>query len=219
MTTTKPESRFNSRLTAAASIATVLALFVAIVAWWWPRSPGGSSRTAEQPTSVPRTGTNTPPTGESAADPAADYLAGPGFPAEAGGALLVSIPSAVRGDPGYNSHPIAIKCPDNRTGDQASEVTYLLRGRYKRFDATVHPYYPPSADVKAASWVFAMVDVRQRDGTFHRDEAGRQQRASMAAPASLTADVANAEKLTLSVQCADQNGTVVLTEARVTSVE
>jgi hypothetical protein len=210
LTTTKAESRFSSRLATAASVATVLGLAVAIGAWWWPQSAGGPGAQVTQPSS------GAAPQTKSAA-PNVEYLAGPGFPAEAGGAKLVAVPRAVRDDPTYNSHPIAIRCPDNRTGNQASEVTYVLRGRYLRFDATVHPYYPPGADTKAASWVFAMADVRQRDGTFHRDEAGRQQQALMEAPAALTVQLENAEKLTLSVQCADQNGTIVLTDARVTS--
>ena len=67
--------------------------------------------------------------------------------------MLVAVPRAVRDDPAFSSHPVAITCPDNQTGNQASEVTYLLRGRYLGFDATVHPYYPPGADTKAVSHV------------------------------------------------------------------
>jgi hypothetical protein len=217
LTTTKTESGFNSRLAVVASVATVLGLFVAIGAWWWPRpasGPGAQGGSAGRSAGV----TTSPPTQLGSSSSNVEYLAGRGFPAEAGGALLVSVPRTVRDDPAFNSHAIAIKCPDNRTGNEASEVTYLLRGRYLRFDATVHPYYPPDADTKAATWVYAMVDIRQRDGTFHRDEAGRQQQATMDAPAALTAELENAEKLTLSVRCADQYGTVVLTDARVTSI-
>jgi hypothetical protein len=217
LTTTKTESGFNARLAVVASVATVLGLFVAIGAWWWPRSTSGAGAQGTAGNAGRNAATDTTPaTPPHASSSNVEYLAGPGFPAEEGGALLVSVPPAVRDEPAFNSHAIAIKCPDNRTGNEASEVTYLLRGRYRRFDATVHPYYPPDADTKAASWVYAMVDVRQRDGTFHRDEAGRQQQATMAAPAPLTADIENAEKLTLSVRCADQYGTVVLTDARVT---
>jgi hypothetical protein len=218
LTTTRSESRFQSRLTTMASIATVLALVVAVAAWWWPQSPedgngasGGRPGTGTTSTAAP-TVTSTEP-----GSPAAEFLAGPGFPAEAGGALLVSVPRAVRDEAAFSSHPVAISCPDNQTGNQASEVTYLLRARYLRFDATVHPYYPPDADIRAASYVFAFVDVRQRDGTLRREERGRQQRAATGAPADLTADVENAEKLIISVQCADPNGVVVLTDARVTA--
>jgi hypothetical protein len=157
LTTTRTESRFQSRLTTVASIATVLALVVAVGAWWWPQSPEGgqgasggqtgTGTTAPTSTAAP-TATSTEP-----GSPAAEFLAGPGFPAEAGGALLVAVPRAVRDDPAFSSHPVAITCPDNQTGNQASEVTYLLRGRYLRFDATVHPYYPPGADTKAVSHV------------------------------------------------------------------
>jgi hypothetical protein len=107
----------------------------------------GTGTTAPTSTAAP-TATSTEP-----GSPAAEFLAGPGFPAEAGGALLVAVPRAVRDDPAFSSHPVAITCPDNQTGNQASEVTYLLRGRYLRFDATVHPYYPPGADTKAVSHV------------------------------------------------------------------
>jgi hypothetical protein len=218
LTTTRTESRFHSRLTTMASIATVLALVVAVAAWWWPQSPGNGNGTSRGPSGTGTTSTAAPTvTSREPGSPAAEFLAGPGFPAEAGGALLVSVPRAVRDEPAFSSHPVAISCPDNQTGNQASAVTYLLRGRYLRFDATVHPYYPPAADTKAASYVLAFVDVRQRDGTFRREERGRQQRAATGAPADLTADVENAEKLIISVECADPNGVVVLTDARVTA--
>lgn len=214
LTTTLKESRFNSRLTAAASIATVLALAVALGAWLWPRSPAGSGApVTPHPSS---TGTTVAGLPSAPGTPVPEYLSGSGFPAEEGGALLVSVPRAVRDDPAYASHPVAIKCPDNRPGNATSEVTYELHGRYLRFDATVHPYYPPTADTRSVTWVTAMVDIAQRDGTYQRTEAGRQREATMAAPAALSADVENAEKLTLSVQCADPNGTIVLTDARLT---
>ena len=190
MTATRTESRFQSRLTTAASIATVLALLVAVVAWLWPQSPANDNGTSGgQPgTGATMPGSPAPPTAASpkSAPPASEFLAGPGFPAEAGDALLVSVPRAVSDDPAFSSHPVAITCPDNQTGNQASEVTYLLRGRYLRFEATVHPYYPPDADTKAASYVLAFVDVRQRDGTFRREERGRQLTAAMGAPVVLT---------------------------------
>ena len=218
LTTTLKESRFNSRLATAASIATVLALAVAVGAWLWPRSPSGSGPSATPGSrSTGTTAAAVPPQpGSSPGSLPVEYLAGPGFPAEAGGALLVSVPRAVREDPAYSSHPVAITCPDNSTGDQVSEVTYVLHSRYLRFDATVHPYYPPTADTRSVTWVSAMVDVGQRDGTYRRTEAGRQRAATMTAPAALSADVENAEKLTLSVRCADPNGTIVLTDARLT---
>ena len=114
-----------------------LALVVAVFAWLWPQQPGGTpAATGGGPGTGPGTvttpGAATEPveSAESVAGPpAATYLDSAGFPPEAGGSDVVEVPRLIRGRAGYSSHPVAIRCPTNQTGDQTSEVTYLLRGR------------------------------------------------------------------------------------------
>jgi hypothetical protein len=62
--------------------------------------------------------------------------------------------------------------------------------------------------------VTALIGVRQADGGLDTLPAGEQKRASPGAPATLSAAVDNAEKLTLRIQCGNPNGTVILTGAR-----
>lgn len=208
------------RATVIGTIAGVLSLVVAIAAWQWPRSPSDPTG-ASAPTSAARPALSSTPSGSlptaTAADPAAvEYLDGPGFPAESGGAYLVSVPRAVRDDQDYSTHPIAITCPSNETGDQVHDVTYLLQGRYIRFDADVRPYYPPSADARSATYVTALMGKRQRDNALTITEAGKQQRATPSTPQPFSATIEDAEKLTLRVECGDPNGTIILTNARLT---
>ena len=128
----------------------------------------------------------------------------------------MSPPRAIRDDETYKPHAIAITCPSNQTGDQVHDVTYAVRGRYVTFDADVHPYYPPGADSRSATYVSVLKGVRQSDGDLRIAEVGTQTQATAAQPKPLTAAVDDAEKITLRVQCADPNGTVVLTNARLT---
>lgn len=201
-----------------------LALVVAVFAWLWPQQPGGTpAATGGGPGTGPGTvttpGAATEPveSAESVAGPpAATYLDSAGFPPEAGGSDVVEVPRLIRGRAGYSSHPVAIRCPTNQTGDQTSEVTYLLRGRYVQFDATVHPYYPADSDQRAATYVTALIGIRQSDGSLDFTEAGTQKRASPTGPAALTATIDNAEKLILRIECGNPTGTVVLTDARLT---
>jgi hypothetical protein len=203
------------RATIIGTVAGVLSLAIAFAAWQWPRSP--DSQPKDGPTTV--SGAN-PPIGSAAAAPggsaAVEYLDGGAFPAESGGANLVSLPRAIRDDGTYKPHAVAITCPSNETGDQVHDVTYPVQGRYVQFDADVHPYYPPGADARSATYVSVLKGVRQRDGDLRITEVGAQKQATAAQPAPLTAAVDDAEKITLRVQCADPNGTVVLTNARLT---
>lgn len=112
---------------------------------------------------------------------------------------------------------IAIKCPTNQTSDQTSDVTFPLRGRYYQFDATVRPYYPKGTDQQAVTHVTVLIGIRQKDGTLATTEAGSQKRASVAAPAALTATVDNAEIMTLRIECQNPSGTIVLADARLTA--
>lgn len=195
-----------------------LALVVAVLAWLWPQQPGGTPAvTASGPAAAPgtaaRAASSATPTG---GDPAVSYLDNGSFPPETGRSDVVEVPRAIRGKDGYAQHPVAIKCPTNQTGDQTSEVTYPLRGRYVQFDAIVHPYYPARADQQSATYVTALIGIRQPDGSLDFTEAGTQKRARPTGPAALTATIDNAERLILRVECGNPAGTVVLTEARLT---
>ncbi|GAA2483616.1 hypothetical protein [Winogradskya humida] len=207
------------RATVLGTVAGILSLLVAFVAWQWPKSPPGPGATdaGAAPSAAHETaagpGPSSAPQSPSGPAPAAsaEYLNG--FAAESGGAFLVAVPRPVRGKDGWTDRPIAISCPSNQTGDQEHSVTYLLKGRYVEFRADVRPYYPPDADERSATYVTALTGTRQRDGEVVTAEAGAQQRATAAQSQQLTATVDDAEKLTLRVQCGDPNGTVVLTGA------
>jgi hypothetical protein len=211
-----PDSGAAHRWTVLGTVIGFLALVVAVLAWLLPQSAtpdaGPTTTPKAAPTVAPTTALNAP-----AGTASVVYLDGGSFTPEAGADRLTTVPRAVRGQAGYASHPMAVRCPSNQTGDQASDVTFPLRGRYVQFDATVRPYYPPGGDQRSVTYVTALVGVRDNDGTLRVTEAGSQKRAGPAAPAPLTVAVDSAEKLTLRVQCDSPGGTIMLTDARLTS--
>lgn len=204
------------RVAFAGTAAGIVGTIVAVAAWQWPKAPAEATNQPVPATartnSIHSNGGIASPEGRSGST--VEYLDGGAFAAEAGSANLVALPRAVRNRQDYAAHSIVIKCPSNQTGDQVSDVTYVLHGRYGQFDADVHPYYPAGSDTKSATYVTALIGVRQPDGTLATTQTGIQQRASMGTPAALSAPVDDAEKLTLRVQCGDPNGTVALTDAR-----
>ena len=219
----RTKKRWDAGIRAGVISAVVgfLALIVAVLAWLWPQQPGGTptatvSRSATAPGTATKAIDSATPTRATGGGPAMSYLNNGNFPPETGGSDVVQVPRAIRSKAGYTSHPVAIKCPTNQTGDQTSEVTYLLRGRYVQFDATVHPYYPVGTDQQSATYVTALIGIRQPDDSLDFTEAGNQKRANPTGPAGLTATVDNAEKLILRVECGNPAGTVVLTDARLT---
>ncbi|WP_097326829.1 hypothetical protein [Paractinoplanes atraurantiacus] len=193
-------------------IATVLGLVVALLAWLLPKQQQEKPAPATAPATTATTAaTKAPPAVE-----AAVFLDDDRFTPEAGADRLSQIPRAVRSDAAYATHPIVIGCPSNQTGDQSAEVTYPLRGRYARLDATVRPYYPPGVDQEAVTHVTVLAGVLLKDGTIATSEAGRQKGARPGGAEPLTAGVEGAEKLTVRVECSEPDGTVVLSEARLT---
>ncbi|WP_430788601.1 hypothetical protein [Actinoplanes sp. G11-F43] len=212
------------RTSVISAVCTALALIVALLAWLWPREPGGGKKDEKAAGTNPATatatatGTGTRPPAPAGGTVTPVFLNSSAFPPESGAADLVEVPRAIRGKAGWTGHEIAVRCPSNQTGDSTSDVTYLLRGRYARFDVTVHPYYPEDADRQAVTHVTAFVAVRTVDGGLDTTVAGVQKAATYTAEAGLSVSVEDAEKLTLRVECGDPNGTVVLTGARLTPV-
>ena len=210
-------SDLSTRATVIGTLAGVLSLGVAVAAWQWPRSPEpapqASAPAPGRTTGVPQVPPTGGPTG-GGTSPAPEYLAGTA--PESGAANLVPLPRAVRAEPAYARRALVIACPSNETGDQERSVTFALRGRHARFDAQVHPYYPPGADARSVTFVTVLAGARDRDATLTTTEAGTQKRAAPGSPQPLTADVEGAETLTLRVQCDDPGGVVALTEARLT---
>jgi hypothetical protein len=200
-------------------IATVLGLVIAFLSlvvgflqWQLPKNPSGGGAGAATPAPPAQAAGTTGPL-QTVAPVFFDQA---GVKAEAGDDKLVDLPRAVRDKPDYNSHAIAIKCPSNQTGDDSSDVTYPLLGRYVQLDATVHPYYPPNADQQSTTYVFAFIDTRQRDNSLYETSAGEQRGAGPGNPLPLNAATDKAEKLTIRVQCGDPDGIVVLTGVRLT---
>jgi len=212
-----PWQRWSGVATALGTVIALVGVLVAVLAWLRPQSPAGSrtpaSPTWVSPNEVSPIGGTAPPTATTPlpADAGPVFLDNGDFSPVAGGDNVVELPRGVTA-----SHAIAVTCPTNQSSDQASDVTFPLHGRYYQFDATVRPYYPKGADQQSVTHVTASTGTRQRDGTLTVAEVGSQKRATTAAPATLTAIVDNAETLTVRVECQDPDGTVLLTDARLT---
>jgi len=206
--------RWTNLATVLGTVIGGLSLVVALLAWLWPQPSDHDDRPGSRPSSTVAT-TGRAPVATTAV-PAAEFLDAGGPTAEAGSGRITALPRAIKADAGYANHPVAIRCPSNQAGDQVSDVTYSLLGRYAQFEATVHPYYPPNTDQGSATYVTVLTAVRDSDNTLTTSEAGSQKRASPAAPLALSVPVDHAEKLTIRVQCGDPDGMVVLTGARVT---
>jgi hypothetical protein len=211
-----PWHRWSGIATVLGTVIGGLGLVVALLAWLLPSqgNPTPAPTTTQATTAAKRTTAGTTVTSEPATS--ALFLDAGGFPPEAGGDRLTEVPRQIRGKEGYASHPLAIRCPSNRTGDQSSDVTFLLRGRYVQFDVTVRPYYPSGVDQQSVTYVTVLTDTRQIDNTLTSNEVTSQTHATPLSPKPLSAAVDKAEKLTLRVQCEDPTGTIVLTDARVT---
>jgi hypothetical protein len=182
-----------------------------------PRGGASASPTrAATPTGPVATSTSTSTTGPTAGF---TYLNDKAVAPQAGGDRLVELPRELRGRAEYAVHPLAVKCPSNQTGDQASEVTFPLSGHYLHFEATVRPYYPPSADQRSATYVYVVKGMPQPDGTLAIREAGEQLLAAPTAPTAVTAEIAGAQEMTIRIRCGDPDGTIVLTDARLTPTD
>ena len=177
-------------------------------AWFWPQDPQGSG-----PEGALATGRATPPTTAppTPGNPEVTYLAD--LSPQSGGGNLAALPRALRGKAGYD-RPIVVQCPTNQSDDKVRTVTYLLRGGYLDFAATVRPYYTGEPD--ARTYVTAISGVKERDGTLTRRTVGTQFGATMAAPGQIAAAVDDAEELTIQVQCESPYGVVVLADASLT---
>ncbi|GAA2660152.1 hypothetical protein [Paractinoplanes durhamensis] len=215
-----PPSRWHRWSGVATVLGTViggLSLVIAVLAWLIPRQSNPSPAPGPTQVTAKPVATGTTPTSGPTVAEAGVFLDADGFlPPEAGGDRLVEVPRQIRGKDGYASHPLAIRCPSNQTGDQSSDVTFLVRGRYVQFDATVRPYYPAGADQQSVTHVTLLTDTRERDNTLTTTEVTTQTRATPTAPKALSAAIDRAEKLTLRVRCEDPAGTIVLTDSRVT---
>jgi len=205
-----PWSRWSGIATVLGTVIGGLGLVVALLAWLLPRSAPDQPSTQATSTAKPSHGSPAAASGPAASPVLLD------FAPEAGGDRLTEVPRPIRGRDGYASHPLAIHCPTNQTGDQSADVTFPLRGKYVQFDATVHPYYPPGADQRSATHVTATAGTRQRDGSLTTEVAGTQFSASPDAPGPITAPLEESDQLILAVECDDPGGSVVLTGARLT---
>lgn len=166
--------------------------------------PAGSTTSATTPGAEPTS---------TAAGPRSTYLDTMG--AQTGGADLVPSqdwPTAVQ-QAGLR-HPVVIRCPSNETGETEREVTYALNDRYRTLSATIRPHY--TADREATTYVTVMGGFRQRDGVLTRREVGRQVHATMSVSRPLTAEVRDADEITIKVQCESPDGMIILDNAHVT---
>nr|MDT0656468.1 hypothetical protein [Micromonospora sp. DSM 115978] len=188
-------------------------LLVAVLAWQFPRFANDqqpsttpildrSAQSAQPPTN---SGESVPPSGHPSAMIFLDTLT-----VQTGGANLRELPPDLRGAPGYE-RSIAIACPSNQNADKERSVSYVLRGRYQEFAATVRPHFTSATD--SVVYAHALAAQRQRDGTFTWQTTGSQFNALMGRPAPLTANVIDAEELMLRIECEHPDGMVILAGA------
>jgi hypothetical protein len=206
----------------SAALAAV-GLVIATLAWLLPRSPDPRGSTSVPPSQAPTSSApqaSTSPAGSPKAEGSVvgvDYL--DMVTTQAGGDRLVELPRELRGQAQFAVHPVPIKCPTNQTSDRSSDVTYPLYGKYVRFHATVRPYYPRSANQRSVTYVYAIVGIKQKDGSLATKNVGQQLRATPTAPGGISADVDGAQELILRVQCEDPDGIIVLTDGHLTVVD
>jgi hypothetical protein len=204
----------------------LLSLLVGVFAWRSPvhdddKSKGGAATAA----TTPALGVTTPASpagGPGAAAPSGTATAPPG-PAPvylASGTVgrvlgqTVPLPRQIVGKPTYDSHSIVLHCPGS--GDRFTSVGYALSRHYIQFDATVHPYYPPGADQKSATNVDVTLVTTDPSGHDGSKPVGSRYDATPSAPKTITGELDGGDRLILNVECADQDGYVVLTDARLT---
>jgi hypothetical protein len=209
-----PWHRWAGIATVLGTVIGGLGLIVALLAWLVPRQ----DKPAPSPTAAQTNGSAQRTTAASTPAPASSavFLDAGDFRPESGVDHLTGLPRPIKDKDGYRDHPLAIRCPSNQAGNLSSDVTFLLRGRYLQFDATVHPYYPAGADQQSVTYVTVLTDTRQVDNTLTTDEVASETHAAPNAPKPVSAAVDKAEKVTLRVRCEDPAGTIVLTGARVT---
>ncbi|MET7866736.1 hypothetical protein [Micromonospora taraxaci] len=135
---------------------------------------------------------------------------------EAGAVNLGKLPRQLDGRSEYD-RPIVIGCPTNSGADKQREVTFKLQRRYIDLTSTVRPFFSAPDDHDGVVLVYALVAIRQTDGTITRVTRGQQFDARMNSPRDLTADIEGADELTLRVQCQYPGGSVILTAATVSA--
>lgn len=202
--------RITIGIGASSLIVAVIGLLLTQLRGAGPEKTGSAQPDSPRQSSVAPSATRATPPAPSGPAPATflDTLV-----PQTGQANLVELPRALRGQPGYD-HPVAIRCPSNQNGDPVTTVNYLLRGRQLDFSADVRPYFTTQPDARAH--IFALIGVRQRDGSLTQTQRGYQYEATMARPAPLTADVEGAEELILQVRCEHPEGMIILVNARLT---
>lgn len=109
------------------------------------------------------------------------------------------------------SHPVAVACPSNQTGDQVRTLTYDLDRRFRTFTATVSGR-AAKGDGDAIE-VRVFTKSRQKDDTFKTLEAGSQRGAVNRAGRPLSAQVTGADQLLVDVRCHRPGGVVILDRA------
>ncbi|MEU4402331.1 hypothetical protein [Micromonospora orduensis] len=212
-------ARRGARVAAALAVLGVLIAAAALArdVFDWKIGPGESAARTSTPGSAPAkpvpatSGANASPTPAPASSVRLDTLA-----VEAGAANLGKLPRQLTGQPGYD-RPVVIDCPKNAGADKQRDVTYRLQRRYLDLTSTVRPFFSSTDDRDGIVLVYAQVGIRQRDGTITRVTRGQQFDARMDNPQKLTADLEGADELTLRIQCQYPGGSVILTDATVST--
>ncbi|MFJ6166391.1 hypothetical protein ACIQH6_14860 [Micromonospora orduensis] len=179
-----------------------------------PKAPAATASTAGVAPAAPSA--VTPDAGSSPSSASSPSVRLDTLAVEAGAANLGKLPRQLTGQPEYD-RPIVIGCPTNSGADKQRDVTYRLQRRYLDLTSTVRPFFSSADERDGIVLVYAQVAIRQRDGTITRVTRGQQFDARMDNPQKLTADLEGADELTLRIQCQYPGGSVILTDATVST--
>ncbi|MGC4888531.1 hypothetical protein [Micromonospora sp. DT227] len=208
--------RFGLWVTTAAAIVGVVIAGLALLRdyFGWEREEPDTAHTPAGVTSTPSPdGAAAPTTGPAAPTSGPAWVHLDSLPVAPGAGNTVDLPRALKGTAGLD-RAVAVRCPENVSGDKQREVTYELRRRYQDLTLTVRAHSPE--DPQAPVRVIAYAAVRRPDDSG----VDRLKRALVdareGAPGKLAADVAGADGLILSVECQFPDSIVILTDTRIT---
>ena len=212
-TSTKTKSR--RFLTLAVEITALIATVVGLLIWAGvlPEGLGGKPEAAGAPDTTPGN------TSSTKGAPPATAAGKPWVLLELAtvpivtGSIVLPRPAAIEADARF-AQSVVMKCPNNVSA-KVAEVTFELKRQYTEFKAHIWGYQQP---LPADGAFDAIVTTRPPDNPSVTDpnpEAVLRERLTMGSGKEVTANIANAYKLSLEIACREPGGYVVFAGAAV----
>jgi hypothetical protein len=182
----------------------VVAVLVALVAWWFPRpgaSPsgtagaGGGISSSDRGYVSPSGSGTTPMTTDGTAPATGTRFLGDLVPAAGAGWLRAR-----------DGHALELSCPSNQSDDRLHEVRYALAGTYVRFDAAV----TGTGDVDPQASMGVQVFVIERSDRTDRSRQVAGVVVVAGESAQLDADLTGVSTLVVRLTCQVPGGSVIL---------